>query len=171
MSRAAGTPGAPLRLLAVCLGNICRSPLAEGALRARLDAAGLGDRVVVDSAGTGGWHAGEPPDPRTVAVAARHGVDISGLRARRLRARDFHAFDWLLCADHANLREVRGRAPAGATAGISLLMDWAGQGSDVVVPDPYTGGRAEFEAVWRQVDAAAVAVAERLRAGDPAPAR
>ena len=170
MSRDSGTADAPLRLLVVCLGNICRSPLAEGALRARIDAAGLADRVRVDSAGTGGWHAGEPPDPRTIAVAARHGVDIAGLRARRLRSADYREFDWLLCADHANLQEVRARAPADATAGIALLVDWAGQGRDVVVPDPYTGGHAEFEAVWRQVDAAAEAVVARLRAGRHAPA-
>lgn len=156
---------APLRLLMVCLGNICRSPLAEGALRARIAATGLQHRVVVDSAGTGGWHQGEPADPRTIAVAARHGVDISDLRARQLRDGDFTAFDVLLCADHANVRDVRERAPAGATAEITLLMDWAGEGTDVVVPDPYTGGRAEFEAVWAQVDRAAGAIVDRLAEG------
>ncbi|WP_309297128.1 low molecular weight protein-tyrosine-phosphatase, partial [Enterobacter hormaechei] len=89
----------PMKLLVVCLGNICRSPMAEGALRARLDASPLAGRVQVDSAGTGDWHVGEPPDRRAIACAAGHGVDISGLRARQLHAADFDRFDWILCAD------------------------------------------------------------------------
>ena len=98
-----------MRLLMVCLGNICRSPLAEGAVRAHLDRSGL-DWVEVDSAGTGGWHAGEPPDHRSIAVAAGVGVDIRGQRARKLRAADFEHFDWLLCADRSVLRDVRALA-------------------------------------------------------------
>ena len=85
----------------VCLGNICRSPLAEGAVRAHLDRSGL-DWVQVDSAGTGGWHTGEPPDHRSIAVAAGAGVDIRAQRARKLRAADFEHFDWLLCADRSS---------------------------------------------------------------------
>ena len=85
-----------MNLLVVCLGNICRSPMAEGALRARLATSPLAGRVRVDSAGTGGWHAGEPPDRRAIACARGHGVDISGQRARQLSARDFEAFDWIL---------------------------------------------------------------------------
>lgn len=145
----------PLRLLVVCLGNICRSPMAEGALRAHIDEARLGHRIEVDSVGTGGWHAGEPPDRRSIATAALHGVDISGLRARRLHPRDYRAFDWLLCADLDNLAEVRKRAPVDAAARSALLLDCAGQGTDAEVPDPYTGGGREFEQVWAMVDAAA----------------
>ncbi len=153
----------PLRLLFVCLGNICRSPLAEGALRARLQAAGL-DRVILhDSAGLGGWHAGEPPDPRTIAVAARHGVDIADLRARKLRAADYADFDWLLCADRENLRAVRAAAPANARAQLALLLPWAGQGENAEIPDPYTGAEADFEQVWRMADAAAAAILARHR--------
>ncbi|WP_242108559.1 low molecular weight protein-tyrosine-phosphatase [Luteimonas aquatica] len=152
-----------MRLLVVCLGNICRSPMAEGALRARIEEAGLSASVRIDSAGTGGWHAGEPPDPRAIAAARRHGVDLSGLRARKLQARDFERFDALLCADHANLRDVRAMGPAGGRAEVALLMEWAGQAG--VVPDPYGGGEADFERVWRQVDGAAQAIAARLRAG------
>ena len=153
----------PQRLLVVCLGNICRSPMIEGALRARLQEAGMGQAVLVDSVGTGGWHVGNPPDPRAIATARRHGVDISGLRARKLDEADFHGFDWLLCADHANLRDVRALAPRDARAGIALFTEWAGlQGA---VPDPYTGGMDDFERVWAQVDAAARAAVARLHRG------
>ena len=115
-------PGAdPTRLLVVCLGNICRSPLAEGALCARIAASPLAGKVEVDSAGTGGWHAGAPPDRRAVACARRHGVDIAGLRARQLRAADFADFHWLLCADAGNLRDVRRLAPATARDRVALL--------------------------------------------------
>lgn len=151
-----------MRLLVVCLGNICRSPMAEGALRFRIAEAGLEHLVEVDSAGTGDWHVGEPPDRRAIATAARHGVDISMLRARQLQAADYHRFDWLLCADRSNLRDVRAQAPAGGRAGIALLREWAGQGEGAVIADPYTGGPAQFEEVWRQVDAAARAIVERI---------
>lgn len=151
----------PVRLLIVCLGNICRSPMAEGALRARLREAGLADAVDVDSAGTGGWHAGQAPDPRAIACASRHGVELGQLRARQLDPRDYGEFDWILCADPDNLRDVRARAPATARARTGLLLPWAGQGGDAI-PDPYEGGVAEFERVWRLVDGAArTAVRER----------
>lgn len=156
-----------LNLLVVCLGNICRSPMAEGALRARLDAAGL-DRVRVDSAGTGDWHVGNPPDRRAIATAARHGVDISGQRARQLQEDDYRRFDWILCADLQNLSDVRARQPQGASARIDLLARWAGVDAgleDGAIPDPYTGGREEFEHVWRTVDAVANAAVARLREG------
>ncbi len=152
-----------MRLLMVCLGNICRSPLAEGAVRARLEAARL-DWVVVDSAGTGGWHVGDPPDHRSVAVARRHGVDIAAQRARQLRSDDYHAFDWLLCADRSVLRDVQARAPTHAPARAALLLDWAGTAPGADVPDPYTGGPGDFLAVWRMVDEAAEAIVARIAA-------
>lgn len=154
-------------LLVVCLGNICRSPMAEGALRARLDEAGL-DHVRVDSAGTGDWHVGNPPDSRAIAMAARYGVDISGLRGRQLHDGDYQRFDWLLCADLQNLRDVRARRPQQASARIELLTRWAGVDADVTdgaIPDPYTGDEQDFEDVWRMVDAVAMATVTRLRAG------
>ena len=150
-----------MRLLMVCLGNICRSPLAEGALRAQLAQRRL-DWVEVDSAGTGGWHAGEPPDRRSIAIAAEAGVDIRAQRARKLRQGDFEHFDWLLCADRSVLRDVRAMAPAGASAQAVLLLEWAGQGDGAEIPDPYTGDAEDFRRVWAMVDAAAVAIAERL---------
>ena len=151
----------PQRLLVVCLGNICRSPMAEGALRARLREAGLDDRIEVDSAGTGDWHVGQPPDRRAIATAHRHGVDIGGLRARQLRRTDFQDFDWLLCADDANLRDVRALVPRSGRGRSVLFMEWAGLSGPI--PDPYTGGDEHFEQVWAQVDGAAQAAVARLR--------
>ena len=151
-----------MKLLIVCLGNICRSPMAEGALRARIAVSPLAGRIQVDSAGTGGWHAGQAPDPRAIACARGHGVDISMLRARQLRRQDFLEFDWLLCADRENLRDVIDRAPEAARDKVVLLMEWAGIKGDGGIPDPYTGGLAEFEHAWRLVDSAAQAVVARL---------
>lgn len=96
-----------MKVLIVCLCNICRSPMGEGALRAQLDKARLSRRIEVDSAGTGDWHAGDPPDPRAIRCARGHGVEISGLRARQVKHSDFEHFDWLLCADGSNLRDLQ----------------------------------------------------------------
>lgn len=152
------------RLLIVCLGNICRSPMAEGALRARLEAAGLGDRIEVDSAGLGNWHAGRPPDRRAIKCAAGHGVDISGLRARQITDADYTGFDVLLCADADVLYTVRAHAPPGATAHTELLLDWCGLGENAQIPDPYTQNAAAFERAWSLGDAAAEAIVKRLTA-------
>ena len=150
------------RLLVVCLGNICRSPLAEGALRARIAASPLAGKVEVESAGTGGWHAGDAPDPRAIACARGHGVDISTQRARQLRTSDFSDFDWLLCADQQNLRDVSRLSPPALRHKVALLMEWAGVEAEAAIPDPYAGGTREFEQVWRLVDSAAQAVVARL---------
>jgi protein-tyrosine phosphatase len=148
------------RILFACLGNICRSPLMEGVARARWD----GPAVEFDSAGVGDWHAGEPPDPRAIAVAARHGVDIGGQRARAVRAEDFTRFDWILCADREVLAALRARAPAGAGARLALYLQWTGQAAgDDGVPDPYTGGHAEFASVYALVEAGTAGLAARLR--------
>lgn len=136
--------------------------MAEGALRTRIAVSPLAGRIQVDSAGTGGWHAGQAPDPRAIACARGHGVDISMLRARQLRRQDFLEFDWLLCADRENLRDVIDRAPEAARDKVVLLMEWAGIKGDGGIPDPYTGGLAEFEHAWRLVDSAAQAVVARL---------
>ncbi len=154
-----------MNLLVVCLGNICRSPMAEGALRARLAASPLAGRVQVDSAGTGGWHAGEPPDRRAIACARGHGVDIGGQRARQLQATDFDTFDWVLCADRSNVRDVLRLASPAQRERVTLLLEWAGIEAGGEVPDPYTGGADDFQRVWRLVDSAAQAVVARLAAG------
>lgn len=150
-------------VLFVCLGNICRSPLAEGALRS--EAARLKLDLIVDSAGTGNWHAGEPPDARAVAVAARNGVDISGLRARQVRRVDFHRFHHVIALDHDNLSNLRRLAPADATAELSLLLDHVEGREGQAVADPWFGDEAGFEITWAEVTAGAQALAERLRRG------
>lgn len=151
----------PPAVLFVCLGNICRSPMAEGALRARAAAAGLD--VISDSAGTGNWHAGEPPDRRAQATARSHGVDISDLRARQVEPADFTRFDWIFALDDSNLANLRRLAPQGTTAELGLLLDLVEGGRGRSVSDPYYGGSAEFETAWREVDAAARALVERLQ--------
>jgi len=155
----------PLRLLVLCMGNICRSPMAEGALRARLLQAGMADEVHVDSAGTGGWHAGDPPDPRAIATAAAHGVDIAMLRARQLHVADFDRFDWILCADRDNLAQAAARKPAASAGRTALLLEWAGVDGGREVPDPYDGGPRDFARAWTLVDDAAACIVARLRAG------
>lgn len=153
-----------MRLLVVCLGNICRSPMGEGALRAWIERSRLGDVVEVDSAGTGNWHAGEPPDPRAVRCAHRHGVDISDLRARQIQVRDFEAFDWLLCADASNRQDLLRIAPLACRHKAVLWLPWSGLQRGDEIPDPYTGGSEDFERVWRLVDAAASASVGRIAA-------
>ena len=146
----------------VCLGNICRSPLAEAALRHHAERLGLD--VVVDSAGTGSWHVGCPPDERAQAMAKRlGGIDISGLRGRQLCQADFSAFDHIIAMDNANMRHMRAMMPADATARLSLMMDHLSGETGREVADPYYGDDADFAATWRQVDAAACAFAETMQ--------
>ena len=148
-------------ILFVCLGNICRSPLAEAALRA--EAARLNLDLTVDSAGTGNWHAGEPPDERAQRTALRHGVDISGLRARQVRPADFRRFTHLIALDHDNLTALRRLAPADATAELSLLLDHVEGREGQAVTDPWFGDAAGFEITWAEVTAAARSLARRLQ--------
>ncbi|HYC73868.1 low molecular weight protein-tyrosine-phosphatase [Brevundimonas sp.] len=150
-------------VLFVCLGNICRSPLAEAALRVEAERSGLD--LIVDSAGTGNWHAGEPPDRRAIAVARRHGVDISGLRARQVRPDDFRRFTHIVALDHDNLSDLRKLAPADAMAELSLLLDHVEGRAGQAVADPWFGDEAAFDVTWAEVTAAAKGLAARLRAG------
>lgn len=147
-------------ILFVCLGNICRSPLAEGALRA--EAARLNLDLIVDSAGTGNWHAGEPPDERAIAVAARNGVDITALRARQVTRADFTRFDHIVALDHENLANLRKLAPADATADLSLLLDHVPGREGQAVADPWFGEAAGFDVTWAEVTAAARGLAAKL---------
>ncbi len=149
-------------VLFVCLGNICRSPLAEGALRA--EARRLDLNLIIDSAGTGDWHAGEPPDERAQRTALRNGVDISGLRARQVRVADFHRFTHVIALDHDNLANLRRLAPPDATAELSLLLDHVEGREGQAVADPWFGDEAGFEITWAEVTAAARGLAVRLRA-------
>jgi protein-tyrosine phosphatase len=156
--------GAELRVLMVCMGNICRSPTAEGVLRDRLQRAGLQQRVAVDSAGTLDHHAGEPPDPRAQRHAALRGYDLSSQRARAVRAEDFSRFHWLLAMDEDNLAWLQRRAPPGSTARIELLMPYARRFAEVqAVPDPYYGNAAGFERVLDLVEDACDGLVARLQ--------
>ena len=148
-------------VLFVCLGNICRSPLVEGALRA--EAARLGLDLIVDSAGTGDWHAGELPDARAQRTALRNGIDISGLRARQVRSADFRRFTHVIALDHDNLSNLRKLAPADATVELSLLLDHVEGREGQAVTDPWFGDEAGFEVTWAEVTAAARALARRLQ--------
>ncbi len=149
-----------LSVLFVCLGNICRSPLAEAAFRAEAERLGLDVRI--DSAGTGDWHVGRPPDPRAVAVARKNGVDISDLRARQVTPRDFFDFDHVVALDEENLANLRALRPAGTKAELSLLLDHVPSREGQPVADPYYGGEEHFDQTWRDVTAGAEALARRL---------
>ncbi len=146
------------------MGNICRSPLLEGWARHVTARAGLLQPLRFDSAGTGHWHAGQPPDPRAVAAAARRGVDISAQRARAVVPADFMNFDLLLCADRQNLAWLESNVPAGARSRIALALDWTGVGHGLQVPDPYGGQAEDFDHVCRLAEAAADGLLQRLRA-------
>ncbi|GGB55576.1 low molecular weight protein-tyrosine-phosphatase [Blastomonas aquatica] len=143
-------------IMFVCLGNICRSPLADGALRHEVARRGLGWRV--DSAGIGGWHSGDAPDPRAIEVAARHGVDIAGLRARQVQPADFTRFDLILGMDHDNLAGLHGLAPARHAADVRLALDLVDGRQGQTVADPYYGDAVGFEATWRDAQAIALGV-------------
>jgi len=137
------------KLLFVCLGNICRSPAAEGVFLHLLKQRGLSERFVVDSAGTGGWHVGNPADRRMQAAANRRGIDLPS-RARQICLDDFSSFDLVLTMDDDNLAAVRGlaqEAGAGATATITPMLHYARNFPETEVPDPYYGGEAGFEHV------------------------
>lgn len=150
-----------LRILFVCAGNICRSPLAEGIFRHLVNEAGRGPEFQIDSAGTGGWHQGERPDRRSIATAAGHGVDISGQRARRIEPADFDRFDLILAMDQDNLKNLRRAAPAEALGRLHLFNTLAlDRGTDI--PDPYYGGHEDFEAVYTMLLTGCNALLPRL---------
>ena len=150
-----------VKVLFVCMGNICRSPLAEGAFRAEADRLGLD--VAVDSAGTGGWHAGEPPDARAIAAARRDGVDIAHLRARKVTRADFDRFDHIVALDEENLADLAALRRPGSRARLSLLLDHAVGREGEGVADPYYGGDAHFDTAWRDVVAGARGLAAALQ--------
>ncbi|MEL7129733.1 MAG: low molecular weight protein-tyrosine-phosphatase [Pseudomonadota bacterium] len=142
------------RILLVCLGNICRSPAAEGVLRTKAMTRGVS--VAVDSAGTGGWHAGDPPDERMQAAAARRRYDLSALSARQVVPQDFNRFDLIFAMDRSNLANLEAMAPVGGMAERRLFL------GDEEVPDPYYGGEAGFEHVLDLIEAAADRLLDEL---------
>jgi protein-tyrosine phosphatase len=156
-----------MRILFVCMGNICRSPTAEGVMRGLLEDAGLGDRVEVESAGTGGWHVGEPPDERATLAARRRGVTLEGA-AQQVTPDDFRGFDLLIALDRSNLRELLALAPdEEAAEKVRLLREFdPGADGDLDVPDPYYGGDRGFETVLDMVEAACRGLIDELRAAE-----
>lgn len=148
------TRQAKFSILMVCMGNICRSPTAEGVLRRMLQEAELADAVRIDSAGTLDYHAGEPPDPRSQQHAARRGYDLSELRARQVRSQDFEEFDLILAMDWQNLGELQDMCPPPHKHKLMRLMEFAPPGINDIVPDPYTGGPLMFERVLDHIEQA-----------------
>jgi protein-tyrosine phosphatase len=151
-------------VLFVCMGNICRSPTAEGVFRAALTQVGLERSIHADSAGVGDWHVGQPPDRRAVLAAHKRGYDLSKLRARQVRSGDFERFGWILAMDLGNLRALEAMRPASYAGHLGLLLDFAPQAGLREVPDPYYGGTDGFERVLDLVEMASAELLQRLRA-------
>ncbi len=149
------------RVLFVCLGNICRSPTAQGVFASQLQASALQHEVSIDSAGTGGYHTGEPPDQRATAAALKRGYDLRMQRARAVADEDFEQFDLILAMDQSNLDNLIARVPANTRARVGLLMDYAPDWPREV-PDPYFGGEAGFEQVLDMLEAASRGLLEDL---------
>ena len=149
-----------ISVLFVCLGNICRSPLAEGIFRSLVEQEGLVDRFEVDSAGTGSWHVGNPPHPGSIAVAHDHGVDIRGQRSRQLRPYDLDRYDWIVAMDSSNVRNIRRMEAAGDEARVVRLLE-AVPGVPDDVPDPYYEGG--FDSVYDLVETGCRALLRTLQ--------
>ncbi|MBN1678726.1 MAG: low molecular weight phosphotyrosine protein phosphatase [Anaerolineae bacterium] len=149
-----------VRVLFVCLGNICRSPMAEGVFQHLVDEAGLSDTVFVDSAGTGNWHVGERAHRGTRNILTKHGIAYDG-RARQLTTRDFGQFDYILAMDDSNLSDIRRRLPRDSNAVVKRFLDFADDVPTRNVPDPYYDGR--FEHVYELVHAGAQALLDHIR--------
>jgi protein-tyrosine phosphatase len=143
-----------VKVLFVCMGNICRSPMAQGAFRELVRQEGMSDFIEIDSAGTHGYHVDEPPDRRAISTARRRGVEIEDLRARRAGPGDFHYFDYILAMDQENYLGLSAICPPGLEGKLSLFMDFAPELRVREVPDPYYGGPSGFETVFDLVEAA-----------------
>lgn len=155
-----------MKVLFVCLGNICRSPTAEGVFRQYVEQAGLSDKVTIDSAGTADWHIGKTPDPRTQAAAAKRGYDLSELRGRQATAEDFAEFDLILAMDKSNLSNLQAIQPAQSKAELALYLPRLEASTDEVdeVPDPYYGGEDGFELVLDMLEQASQVLLDEVKA-------
>ncbi|WKK65033.1 low molecular weight protein-tyrosine-phosphatase [Lutimonas zeaxanthinifaciens] len=148
-----------VRVLMVCLGNICRSPLAEGILKSKVNT----ETIFVDSAGTGGWHVGELPDIRSMEVARKNQIDISDQRCRKFSVQDFTDFDLIYVMDSANLRDVLNLAGSQYEIDkVKLILNEMEPGMDKEVPDPYYGGNNGFDLVFEMLDAACEVIAKKI---------
>lgn len=152
-----------VKVLFVCTGNICRSPTAHGVFRALVRDAGLEPCIAVSSAGTSGYHVGEPPDRRSQTIARQRGYDLSDLRAQRVTAADFRRFDFILAMDREHLETLTGMAPRDSKAVVRLFLDYAPEVAVREVPDPYYGGALGFVEVLEMVEAASRGLLEAIR--------
>ncbi|QEY58298.1 low molecular weight phosphotyrosine protein phosphatase [Pseudomonas sp. C27(2019)] len=152
-----------MKVLFVCLGNICRSPTAEGIFRQYVEKAGLSDKITMDSAGTSDWHIGKTPDPRTQAAAAVRGYDLSTLRGRQAVPADFAKFDLILAMDNSNLSNLQAIQPANSKAELALYLPRFGISPDEV-PDPYYGGEDGFELVLDMLEQASQVLLDEIKA-------
>ncbi len=152
-----------MKVLFVCMGNICRSPTAEAVFRHYVGEAGLDGQIQIDSAGTHDYHIGEPPDPRTQQAAMQRGYDMSALRGRQVEAADFKRFDYVLAMDNANLAILRRLRPNDARSHLGLFLEFAARHEQREVPDPYYGGEEGFERVLDMVEDAAQGLLEQIR--------
>ncbi len=150
-------------VLFVCMGNICRSPTAHGAFRQRVAAAGLSDRILVESAGTHAYHVGHPADDRSQAAALKRGYDLGDLRARLVSKRDFSRFDYILAMDEANVADLKRNTPEGLTVQPRLFMEYSARFAGREVPDPYTGGPQGFEDVLDMIEDACNGLLEAIK--------
>ena len=152
-----------ISVLFVCMGNICRSPMAEGVFRQMVEEAGLADRIHIDSAGTHAYHVGEPPDTRARETAARRGIDLAGQRARRVTREDIGLFDYVLAMDRDNLAILQDIAEPDHRERIRLFLEFAPETKTREVPDPYYGGQGGFDRVLDLVEAASAGLLETIR--------
>ncbi len=151
----------PTKILMVCLGNICRSPLAQGILESKLPST----EFIVDSAGTGGWHAGEKPDKRSIAVAKKYGIDISKQRARKFTLTDFDIFDYIYVMDLSNYTDIIALATTPQQKSkVQLLLSYSSPNQNAEVPDPYYGGVDGFEIIFKMIDLACDNIKTNLKA-------
>lgn len=151
-----------IQVLFVCTGNICRSPTAEGVFRAAVERLGLSATVTADSAGTHGYHVGDPPDERAIAAACRRGVDLRSLRARQVVSADFELFDLILAMDRGHLDWLMRRCPADRRSRVRLFLDFAPAFAGQDVPDPYYGGMGDFERTLDLIEAGADGILRHL---------